>query len=95
MKQEKIFAILKNRFFYTIFIFIIWLGFIDHNSLVQRVKMQRENTKLKQLKSSYIQKIKQTNEEMKALEDTEFLEKLAREKYLMKKENEDIFIVTE
>ncbi len=95
MAKKKILAIIKNRFFYTFLVFIIWLSFIDHNSLVKRIKMQSENTKLKQLKKSYIQNIKHTNEEMKALEDTAFLEKLAREKYLMKKEKEDIYIVTE
>lgn len=95
MAKKKILAVIKNRFFYTFLVFIIWLGFIDHNSLVKRVKIQSENTKLKQLKKSYIQNIKHTNEEMKALEDTAFLEKLAREKYLMKKEKEDIYIVTE
>lgn len=95
MNRETFISLIKNRYFYTLFIFLIWLGFIDHNNLIQRVKLKQENVKLQKIKQSYIDDIKKTEEEMKALEDKEYLEKLAREKYLMKKKNEDIFIVTE
>lgn len=95
MNKGKILEIVRNRYFYTLFIFLIWLGFIDHNSLTERVKMHRENEKLKDLKQTYLKNISETEEQMKAMEEKEFLEKLAREKYMMKKDNEDIYIVTE
>ncbi|MFO7868526.1 MAG: septum formation initiator family protein [Bacteroidales bacterium] len=93
--KEKFIEFIKNRYFYTFFAFIIWLGFVDHNSLIDRVKKNNENERLNEVRQSYIQNIHETEEQMKAMEEEEYLEKLAREKYMMKKHNEDIFIVTE
>ena len=95
MKKKKIIEIIKNRYVITGILFIIWLGFIDHNNLIERSKINKEIKKLSEIKEDYKQKIDETNDAMKALDDEEYLEKLAREKYLMKKKNEDLYIVTE
>ncbi len=95
MKKKKIIEIIKNRYVITGVLFIIWLGFIDHNNLIERRKINKENQKLFEIKEEYKNKIDETNDAMKALDDEEYLEKLAREKYLMKKKNEDLYIVTE
>jgi cell division protein FtsB len=50
--------------------------------------------KLEEQKEFFIQEIKQTKEEQQELlSSPEKLEKFAREKYYMKKDNEDLFII--
>lgn len=57
--------------------------------------MLQENKKLKETKKEYKQKINETREAAKAMDKKEYIEKIAREKHMMKKEKEDIYIVTE
>lgn len=95
MNFTRLIHIIKNRYFITLFGFLIWLIFIDHNNLVDRQKMYTEHKKLLETKREYKQKIQETREAAKAMDNKEYLEKIAREKYMMKKEKEDIYIVTE
>ncbi len=58
--------------------------------------MIRNLNKLKADKTYYEEKIKNDRQKMKELmTDDESLEKFAREQYLMKKPNEEIFVVEE
>lgn len=85
---------LKNKYIITIIAFIIWMLFFDHNDFIYQYKLGSELSDLKEEKSFYLEKIeeiKDINEEVFA--DKESLEKFAREKYLMKKDNEDIFLI--
>ncbi len=86
-------AYLKNKFVLASVFFCIWVGFIDENSIIERIQFQREYNKLQKDKEYYLDKIKQDTYEMEELEKISKLELIAREKYLMKKENEDIFII--
>ena len=95
MNGTRILQFIKNRYFITLFVFLVWLIFIDHNNLVDRQKMYKEHQKLQETKREYKQKIKETRNAAKAMDNKDYLEKSAREKYLMKKEKEDIYIVTE
>ena len=73
----------KHKYLITIVAFLVIIVFLDENSLIQRAKHQQE---IKTLETE-IQKELTSNPEA--------LEKIAREKYLMKKPNEDIFIFEE
>lgn len=95
MNLQFVLKIIKNRYFITLVVFLIWLIFIDHNNLMKRYDMIQENKKLKETKKEYKQKILETREAANAMDKKEYIEKIAREKYMMKKENEDIYIVTE
>lgn len=60
------------------------------------MQMRRELSKLKDLREFYLIEIEKNKAEIKRLtEDREYLERYGREKYLMKKENEDIFLFVE
>lgn len=67
---------------------------LDENSLIRRIAHKRE---IHQLNTEIEHYRKQYEEDSKLLKEItsnkEALEKVAREKYLMKKENEDIFIL--
>ena len=80
----------------TIGAFLLIIGVLDENSLIRRIAHKRE---IHQLNTEIERYRKQYEEDSKLLKEItsnkEALEKVAREKYLMKKENEDIFIFEE
>jgi hypothetical protein len=86
---------LKNRYVITLLAFFVWITFIDDNNLVRRFLMWREYQSLEETRQYYIDKIKRDRAAMQQLDKNKNLERLAREKYLMKKDDEDIFIIQE
>jgi len=93
---RKFFGIFLNRFVIATLAFAIWILFFDNYSLIRQYKLRGELKELKEMEMHYRTQIAQNREELRELEtNKETLEKFAREKYLMKKDNEDIFIVLE
>lgn len=87
-------GLIKNRYLLAGVIFIVWTALIDSNSYSVRLRLQSDLGKLKTEKIFYQKKIKQDSLNLSELKTNKAnLEKFAREKYLMKKENEDIFII--
>ncbi len=77
-------------------VFVVWLVFFDHNDLFLQIKRTKELKQLEKGKKYYsgqIEEIRKTLSEMES--NPKFLEKAAREKYFMKKDNEDVFIIEE
>jgi cell division protein FtsB len=75
----------------VLFIFIV---FPDENSVRQRISLDREIGRLKHEIRQYEQLRDESNRKLKALtEGTDELERIAREDYLMKKANEDIYLI--
>jgi cell division protein FtsB len=88
-------GLLRNKFFVAILAFLVWITFLDRNNLLSQYQLQSEVNKLETQKNFYQTEISQTREEQQELlSSPEKLEKFAREKYLMKKDNEDLFIIT-
>ena len=86
----------RNFYFVTGVSFLIWMIFLDSNDLINRVGMSIKLSGLENEKEYYQEKISEVMKDREELMGTnELLEKFAREKYLMKKESEDIFIVDE
>jgi cell division protein DivIC len=93
---QKIPPILRNKYLLTISAFFVWMLFFDHNDFITQFKRKAELNDLNKSKDYYKDQIRVTREELESLQkNTSSLEKVAREKYLMKKDNEDIFIVHE
>lgn len=91
---DKIPAIFRNKYFLTIFLFLIWIILMDSNNLLLRIREVRELRKLKSDKEYYTNKIENDKNKLKELKtDNHNLEKFAREQYRMKKPDEDLFIV--
>lgn len=89
-------AILKDKYFLTAFIFFVWLMFFDENNLLERRKLMRNLNALKNQKEYYLERIQNDSRRLNELKtNTENLEKFAREEYLMKKPDEDIFLIIE
>jgi len=87
---------ITNKYFLATAFFLVWLLFFDHNDLFMGYKRSRELKELKASKAYYEERIRETREELDALRvNSTSLEKVAREKYLMKKDNEDLYIIEE
>jgi cell division protein DivIC len=86
----------RNFYFVTGFSFLVWMIFLDSNDLISRFKLGSKLRTLDNEKEYYQEKIADVDEDREELmTDKDLLEKFAREKYLMKKETEDIFIIEE
>ncbi len=88
-------AWMRNRYVIILFFFVVWLLFFDSNNLLIQRRQMRELRQLQRDKVYYQQKIAEDKRKLKELEsDSKSLEKFAREQYLMKRDNEEIFIIT-
>mgnify|MGYP003626501449 FL=1 len=93
LKSNSVFKILTNIFVMILVPFIIWMLFFDENSYLIHRKFNEEIDDLETTISFYEDKISKDKETIKKLQDSLELERFAREQYLMKKENEDIYII--
>jgi len=98
MKLKKVWfsilPLLKNKFTLTFIVFMGWIVFFDQNNLIERLQNLKQVHQLEKDKIYYTGKISQDSVKLKELKtDKRNLEKFAREQYLMKKKNEDIFII--
>ena len=89
-----ILPLLKNKYTLALIVFLGWIVFFDQNNLIERLQNLKQVHQLEKDKIYYIGKISQDSAKLKELKtDKKNLEKFAREQYLMKKKNEDIFII--
>lgn len=93
---DKIPGFLKNKYILVLVIAMIWLLFFDQNNMVQQYRLSQELKHLNNEREFFIEEIQRDSTDiMKIKNDPLELERYAREQYLMKKENEDIFIIRE
>lgn len=94
--NKKIIRIAKNKFFIATLAFVVYLTFFDSHSLIYQYQLKSSLNTLKHEKEFYLSEIRQDRKMTEILtNDTAALEKFAREKYLMKRNNEDIFLIIE
>lgn len=76
--------------------FMSWILFFDHNNFFRYLEYQTELKDIKQKKAYYQDQIEKTRKDLELIKTNPFwLEKIAREQYLMKKNGEDIYIAKE
>lgn len=87
---------LRNKFFITAVAFIAWMLFFDEKDLFTDYHRARELKQLEQSKEYYTDQIGKETIELERLKNNPAtLEKYAREKYYMKRDDEDLFLVPE
>lgn len=88
--------VFRNFYFVVGTAFLLWMIFLDSNDLINRYRLSAKLRSLENEKEYYQEKIKEVEKDREELMGTtDLLEKFAREKYLMKKPAEDIFIIEE
>ncbi len=85
--------IVKNKYFISAFVFVLWVSFFDDNNLLERRQILKERKQLTQDREYYLDKIGEDKEKLEMLEDEKYLEKFAREEYFMRRKDEDVFVV--
>ena len=84
----------RNKYSFTLILFFVWVMFFDSNNLIERALQMKQMHQLEKDKFFYEEKIKDDRAKLEELESSPAnLEKFAREQYLMKKDNEDVFII--
>jgi cell division protein DivIC len=96
MQLSKILQKLQNKWIAASLVFIVWMLFFDRNSVVNQIGLISSIHEAESQKEFYIEQFYSDSLALRILKnDTAMLEKFGREKYLMKKPNEDIFLFVE
>lgn len=86
----------RNFYVVSTLVFLLWMTFLDSNDLFYRFRLSAKLNSLEREKAHYLEKIEEVRKDRdELLGNPRLLEKYAREKYLMKKETEDIYVVVE
>lgn len=93
LKKKKWFAIASNTYVLILTIFVIWMVFFDTNSLLIHLELQKEIRKLEKQQEFLKEEIAKDKAIIRTLSDPKEREKFAREKYYMKRENEEIYLI--
>ena len=96
--KMKFFSVLpswiKSKYLITAAAFITWMFFFDRNDIPFQFKRINELKQLEQSEKNMDMKISETKKELELLKtNPSTLEKYARENYMMKRDNEDLFIL--
>ena len=84
----------KNKYIITLAAFAFWIIFIDDYNLIKQYQLQKDINKLEKQKEYYLSEIENDSTELYQIQNNkEEQERFAREKFFMKKDNEDVFII--
>ncbi|PDH53957.1 MAG: septum formation initiator [Cryomorphaceae bacterium MED-G14] len=93
IKNNRYFKLFSNIYFITFTIFLFWILFFDSNSILVNLKLQKEINQLNERKAELEDQISIDKKIISSLQNIDSLERYAREKLYMKKENEEIYII--
>src|SRR6201986_1795072 len=92
--MKRLINLFKNKYFLVSLAFIVYMIFFDKNDLFSQYQYYQQVSKLKQERDFYMKENERVNKDLQELSsDPKQLEKFAREHYLMKKDNEDVFVI--
>lgn len=95
-RQSKLFKVISNKYFITIVIFMGLMIFSPNNNIVYNFKIKKQLKELENQKEFLKKEIESNSLHFLELEKSlKTAEKFGREKYIMKAEDEDIFIIKE
>jgi hypothetical protein len=93
---RKLFSLIKNKFVITLAIFIVWMIFFDKNNILYQIELRQNLHQYQKEKQFYLEQIAADSEATYDLmSDSSHLEKFARERYFMKKDSEDVFLMVQ
>ncbi|MBV7441759.1 septum formation initiator family protein [Weeksellaceae bacterium TAE3-ERU29] len=93
-ENKKWYSFLWNKYLIVGALFIVWMLFFDQNSYLLHKELDDEIQELEEDITYYKKELAKQEEQLNDLEkNKDSYERLAREKYFMKKPNEDIFII--
>ena len=92
--MKRFLNLFRNKYFLVSSIFLVWMVFFDRNDLFSQWEYHQQVSKLQQERDFYQKESAKVHQDLDELtSNKQKLEKFAREKYLMKKDNEDVFVI--
>lgn len=93
IKNKKWVRIVSNKYLLILILFFVWMFFFDTNSFFIHQELNDDINKLENNKKVYQEEIKNDKVFIDKMKDSNEIEKFAREKYYLKKDDEDIYII--
>jgi len=93
MKNNKVLKFISNKYIIVLLFFFAWMLFFDNYSYIEHRILNKELFELDDNKKYYKNEIQKDKSKIKILKNPNQIEKYAREKYFMKKDSEDIYII--
>ena len=95
-KQSRLFKIIKNKYLIAVVAFLLMVLFSPRNNFLYYLKLNKQLKELESRKQFLEEEIRSDSIRYSELEKSmEAAEKFGREKYMMKRENEDIYVIKE
>ena len=92
-KDKSWFKFISNKYIWVLLFFSTWMIFLDNYSYFDHHILDKQIEELQDNKKYYQDEIKKDQLNIKQLKNPEQIEKYAREKYYMKKDSEDIYLI--
>jgi cell division protein FtsB len=92
-KQKRWVRFISNKYVLILILFVVWMIFFDANSYLIHHELDKDINALEENAEFYKGEIENDKTFIQKMEDSNEMEKFAREKYYLKKENEDIYII--
>ncbi|HEV7334011.1 MAG TPA: septum formation initiator family protein [Flavisolibacter sp.] len=87
-------SFLRNKYLFTLSVFAVWMLFFDKNDIFTQLQRSNELAEIEDNKTYFSQKIEESKKFSRDIQsNAAAIEKFARERYHMKRENEDLFII--
>lgn len=93
LKEKKWIRFISNKYVLILILFLVWMLFFDTNSFLIHNELSNDINALEDNKEFYKEEINRDKVFIEKMKDSDEVEKFAREKYFLKKEKEDIFII--
>ena len=94
MTFKEVLRKLHNRYIYATLVFLVVILFIDQFNLFEQIRLHKSLKDQKQQIEYYENEIAKNKQYLDDLQnDTATMEKVAREQYLMKRDNEIIYLI--
>ena len=92
-KDRSWFKFISNKYIWVLLFFVSWMLFLDNYSYLDHRLLNKQIEELEDNREYYKEEIKEDLKSIKSFKNPDQIEKYAREKYYMKRENEDIYII--
>ena len=93
IKNSKFFKLFSNIYILITTVYLIWILFLDSNSVVVNIKLKSQINDLENKINQLQKEIEIDKKLIATLKNLDSLEKYGREKHFMKEQNEEIFII--
>ena len=94
--MERLLSVIRNKYLIAGVAFVVWMLFFDRNDVATQYDYYSQLKELRAQKEFYTTEIDHVTKTLHDLDnDPQALQRIAREKYKMKKDNEDVFVIVE